>query len=303
MTYQRFPLIVYGTMTFCRLVPDFNQPHSWVSSICWRNEVCSFTDILRYDTGQNQRSNSFRVHRRDGKNWSSHSRYFFSLWEDSGPCISSDPVSPSSALRGSKRAMNITRQSNNWPEKLQSWDLLLWLAADKASWKQPTVGQRTWAGDPWAAILYCPWSSNLMPNLDKWVNIRYFFIRKTLLIKYSFAFVVAPGGFGTLDEFFEAVTLTQTRKIQQFPIIIFNRTYHRELWTHRVDACDQDNLRGGLRPYSSDRFDWRGCSIYKRTKHCAIWAHTCQKTFAVAFVVRTRMVLTDYQMSRSATPS
>lgn len=72
------------------------------------------------------------------------------------------------------------------------------------------------------------------PNayLDKWVGIRYFFIRKTLLIKYSFAFIVAPGGFGTLDEFFEALTLTQTKKIQQFPIIIFNRKYHQELLEH-----------------------------------------------------------------------
>lgn len=72
------------------------------------------------------------------------------------------------------------------------------------------------------------------PNvfLDKWVNIRYFFVRKTLLIKYSFAFIVAPGGFGTLDEFFEALTLTQTKKIQQFPIIVFNRAFHRELLEH-----------------------------------------------------------------------
>lgn len=72
------------------------------------------------------------------------------------------------------------------------------------------------------------------PNsyLDKWVNIRYFFVRKTLLIKYSFAFFVVPGGFGTLDEFFEALTLTQTRKIQQFPIIVFNRTFHKELLEH-----------------------------------------------------------------------
>lgn len=72
------------------------------------------------------------------------------------------------------------------------------------------------------------------PNayLDKWVNIRYFFIRKTLLIKYSFAFIVFPGGFGTLDEFFEALTLTQTRKIDQFPIIVFNRAYHKELLEH-----------------------------------------------------------------------
>lgn len=72
------------------------------------------------------------------------------------------------------------------------------------------------------------------PNkyLDKWVSIRYFFIRKTLLIKYSFAFVVVPGGFGTLDEFFEALTLTQTRKINQFPIIILGKSYHKELVEH-----------------------------------------------------------------------
>jgi uncharacterized protein (TIGR00730 family) len=72
------------------------------------------------------------------------------------------------------------------------------------------------------------------PNayVDKWVNIRYFFIRKTLLIKYSFAFIVLPGGFGTLDEFFEALTLTQTKKINRFPIIVFDRAYHKELLAH-----------------------------------------------------------------------
>lgn len=73
-----------------------------------------------------------------------------------------------------------------------------------------------------------------LPNayLDKWVNIRYFFVRKTLLIKYSFAFIVIPGGFGTLDEFFEALTLTQTKKINQFPIIVFGRAYHKDLLEH-----------------------------------------------------------------------
>lgn len=69
------------------------------------------------------------------------------------------------------------------------------------------------------------------PNLylDRWVSIRYFFVRKTLLIKYSFAFIVLPGGFGTMDEFFEAVTLTQTKKILRFPIIIFDRDFHKDL--------------------------------------------------------------------------
>ncbi|RYD71565.1 MAG: TIGR00730 family Rossman fold protein [Sphingobacteriales bacterium] len=70
------------------------------------------------------------------------------------------------------------------------------------------------------------------PYLDKWVNIKYFFVRKTLLLKYSYAFIVMPGGFGTLDEFFEALTLVQTRKISEFPIIIFNKSYHKEVMEH-----------------------------------------------------------------------
>jgi len=77
-----------------------------------------------------------------------------------------------------------------------------------------------------------PHEQNPNQYLDKWVRIRYFFVRKTLLIKYSFAFVVMPGGFGTLDEFFEALTLTQTRKIQQFPIIVFDKKFHKELMEH-----------------------------------------------------------------------
>jgi uncharacterized protein (TIGR00730 family) len=72
------------------------------------------------------------------------------------------------------------------------------------------------------------------PNvyLDKWVRIRYFFIRKTLLLKYSYAFVVMPGGFGTLDEYFEALTLIQTKKINLFPIIIFDKEFHKKLLEH-----------------------------------------------------------------------
>jgi len=70
------------------------------------------------------------------------------------------------------------------------------------------------------------------PYLDKWVNIKYFFVRKTLLIKYSYAFVVLPGGFGTLDEYFEALTLIQTKKISEFPIVILDKEFHKELIEH-----------------------------------------------------------------------
>lgn len=70
------------------------------------------------------------------------------------------------------------------------------------------------------------------PYLDKWVNIKYFFVRKTLLIKYSYAFVVMPGGFGTLDEYFEALTLIQTKKISEFPIVILDKEFHKDLIEH-----------------------------------------------------------------------
>ena len=69
------------------------------------------------------------------------------------------------------------------------------------------------------------------PNafLDRCVTLRYFFVRKTLLVKYSYAFVVFPGGAGTVDELFEALTLIQTRKIENFPIIVMGTEYWREM--------------------------------------------------------------------------
>ncbi len=77
-----------------------------------------------------------------------------------------------------------------------------------------------------------PFEQTKNPYLDKWVDIKYFFVRKTLLIKYSYAFVVMPGGFGTLDEFFESLTLIQTKKISEFPIIIFDKAYHKDITEH-----------------------------------------------------------------------
>lgn len=65
--------------------------------------------------------------------------------------------------------------------------------------------------------------------LDRSVRMHYFFVRKALLIKYSYAFVVMPGGAGTLDELFEAITLIQTGKIKNFPIVIMGVDYWRDL--------------------------------------------------------------------------
>jgi len=68
-------------------------------------------------------------------------------------------------------------------------------------------------------------SCNPYIDTDKTLNFDYFFARKVMFVKYSQAFVVMPGGFGTLDEVFEAITLVQTKKIEKFPIILFGKDF------------------------------------------------------------------------------
>src|SRR6478736_6477141 len=63
------------------------------------------------------------------------------------------------------------------------------------------------------------------PYLDRWIECRYFFVRKVLLFKYSYAFIALPGGLGTLDELTEALTLVQTGKIQKFPVVLMGTDY------------------------------------------------------------------------------
>lgn len=79
------------------------------------------------------------------------------------------------------------------------------------------------------------------PYLDRWVTFRYFFVRKVLLVKYSYAFVIMPGGFGTLDELFEAVTLVQTKKIESFPLVLVGTEY----WKPLLDFVQGTLVRAG----------------------------------------------------------
>ena len=74
-----------------------------------------------------------------------------------------------------------------------------------------------------------PFEQRLNDWVDVGINFRYFFARKTMFVKYAQAFVVFPGGFGTLDELFEALTLVQTRKVTSFPVVLYNSAYWRGL--------------------------------------------------------------------------
>jgi uncharacterized protein (TIGR00730 family) len=67
------------------------------------------------------------------------------------------------------------------------------------------------------------------PYLDRWITFRSFAVRKTMLVKYSYAFIALPGGFGTLDEIFSTATLIQTHKIQNFPLVLMGRAYWEPL--------------------------------------------------------------------------
>ena len=74
-----------------------------------------------------------------------------------------------------------------------------------------------------------PFEQQINPYVDVSVDIRYFFVRKVLLFKYSFGFIIFPGGFGTLDEMFEALTLIQTQKMPWFPVVLIGKDYWRGL--------------------------------------------------------------------------
>jgi uncharacterized protein (TIGR00730 family) len=76
-----------------------------------------------------------------------------------------------------------------------------------------------------------PFEQGTNAYVQRSINFRYFFVRKTMFVKYSTAFVVFPGGYGTMDELFEALTLVQTGKVKQFPVVLFGRAY----WQGLVD--------------------------------------------------------------------
>ncbi len=112
------------------------------------------------------------------------------------------------------------------------------------------------------------------PYLDRWIDFRYFFVRKVMLVKYSYAFIVMPGGFGTMDELFETLTLIQTKKIENFPLVLMGTDYwqplveflNRMVEARTIDAADMrsllitdsvDEAMAHVQKYATERFGLR----------------------------------------------
>ena len=140
-------------------------------------------------------------------------------------------------------------------------------------------GARIGGGRSIGCNIELPFEQGSNPYVDTLVNFRYFFVRKTMFIKYSVAFVIFPGGFGTLDELFEALTLIQTGKIYRFPVILFGRYYWagllrwlqaRVLTEGKISEGDLDLMlvrmirRGGARDTHSVQIDWKEAETDRR---------------------------------------
>jgi uncharacterized protein (TIGR00730 family) len=101
-------------------------------------------------------------------------------------------------------------------------------------------------GESVGLAIELPYELKANPYLTKTVSFRYFFVRKVMFVKYSRAFVILPGGFGTLDETFEAVTLVQTKKIRPFPVILVGDDGY---WDGLIDWINETLVRRGkVRP-------------------------------------------------------
>lgn len=102
-------------------------------------------------------------------------------------------------------------------------------------------GAREAGGPSLGCNIVLPKEQKPNPYLDKWITFRYFFVRKLMLVKYSYAFIAMPGGFGTLDEIFETATLIQTGKIRDFPLVFMGRSY----WQPLLDFLQNTMVKEG----------------------------------------------------------
>ncbi len=136
--------------------------------------------------------------------------------------------------------------------------------------------QRGGRAGVWDATSFCLRSSTPTPGTDRFIELDHFFVRKVMLVKYSRAFVVMPGGFGTLDEAFEVLTLIQCHKLDGFPIVAMGSQF----WNHMRNfvrgslVTEKTISRGGFGPAARNRLGQRMRSAIS-TRACRGWRLQC----------------------------
>ena len=101
-------------------------------------------------------------------------------------------------------------------------------------------GAKEAGGESVGCNIELPFEQGMNAYVNTAINFRYFFVRKTMFVKYAEAFIIFPGGFGTMDELFEALTLIQTGKVRDFPVVLFGKSYWQGLldWLHNTMAAN-----------------------------------------------------------------
>lgn len=141
-----------------------------------------------------------------------------------GPCIT---VFGSARFKENHRYYDLTRKVS--AKLATELGLTIMTGGGPGVMEAANRGAKEAGGRSVGCNIELPHEQSENPYLDKFVTLRYFFVRKVLLVKYSYAFVIMPGGFGTMDEFFETLTLVQTRKIHDFPIVVMGMDYYAPL--------------------------------------------------------------------------
>lgn len=142
-----------------------------------------------------------------------------------GPCVT---VFGSARFKDDHRYY---RQARDIAERISRMGFTIMTGGGPGIMEAANRGARDAAGPSIGCNIQLPMEQKPNPYVDRFVEFRYFFVRKVMLVKYSYAFVVCPGGFGTLDEVFETLTLIQTGKIKDFPVILVGKDYWNPLLT------------------------------------------------------------------------
>lgn len=152
-----------------------------------------------------------------------------------GPCVT---VFGSARFKEDHRHYQLAREMGR---RLASSGFAVMTGGGPGIMEAANRGAQDVGGRSVGCVIQLPFESSHNPYLDTWVDFRYFFVRKVMLLKYSYAFVVMPGGFGTLDEIFETLTLIQTRKIKDFPLVLMGKDY----WEKVVQFIGEDMVQAG----------------------------------------------------------